>query len=143
MPAAVADDLLLQCFEDGSLPFEEWTHTAHVRVGFLYASQFPLETAILKMREGLKAYNARHNVPDQLDRGYHETITVAFMRLIQQRTIGRWFESSDQFCHANGDLMDKRALLRFYSRDRIMSAEAKRAFIEPDLAPLVSAPPEG
>jgi hypothetical protein len=33
-------------------------------------------------------------------------------------------------------LNEKRVLRLFYSRDRIMSAEAKATFIAPDLAPL-------
>lgn len=30
---------------------------------------------------------------------------------------------------------DKRMLLRFYSRDRLMSPEARAGWVEPDLAP--------
>jgi hypothetical protein len=33
-------------------------------------------------------------------------------------------------------LADKEALLRFYSRSRLMSSEARATWIEPDLLPL-------
>ena len=44
--------------------------------------------------------------------------------------------SVDAFVDAQPQLTQKRILLLFYSRDRIMSPEAKASFIPPDLAPL-------
>lgn len=131
------DDLFLRFFEDCSLPFETWTHRAHVRVAWLFLTRFPVDVAIERVRSGIQAYNAAHNVPEALDRGYHETITVAFMRLIHARlNEAATATSFDTFCSAHPDLLDKRVLLQFYSRERIMSAEAKRTFVEPDGSPL-------
>jgi len=45
-------------------------------------------------------------------------------------------ESADVFFEAQTQLRDKRIPLLFYSRKRIMSAEAKRTFVAPDLAAL-------
>lgn len=44
-------------------------------------------------------------------------------------------ETADLFLDTQTQLLSKRALLFFYSRDRIMSAEAKSEFLPPDLAP--------
>lgn len=137
MSDVIADIDLLAAFESCTLPCDKWTHVAHIRVGYLYASQFDRTTATVRMRSGLHALNAIHGTPESLDRGYHETITVAFMRLIctaiQEHGT---FQSSEAFCQRCPELLNKSALLRFYSRDRLMTLEAKRRFIEPDLAPL-------
>jgi hypothetical protein len=132
------DDVqFLHSFEQRTLPFGEWTHRAHVRVAWLFLTRFPVDAAIERVRSGIQAYNTAHNVPEALERGYHETITVAFMRLIDARRNHEATATSfDAFCSAHPDLLDKRVLLQFYSRERITSAEAKRTFIEPDLCPL-------
>lgn len=133
----MTDEEFLAALENCSLPFNQWTHRAHVRVAYVYASQLSLNDAIDKMRAGVKAYNAANEVPEAIDRGYHETITEAFMRLIfaANRQTGP-HQSAEEFCDQHPELLDKRVILRFYSRERIMSWEAKRDFIEPDLQPL-------
>ena len=131
------DATLLQQFEDTTLPTEQWGHREHVKTAYLYLLSHPLDEAIAKMRNGLMAYNAAQNVPDELTRGYHETLTQAWMHLVHVtlELYGRC-DTADVFVDANSQLLSKRALLLFYSRDRILSAEAKREFIPPDLAPL-------
>ena len=53
------DDVqLLSQFESRTLPFEEWSHRCHVKVGYLYLRDHPFEEALDKMRAGVKAYNA-------------------------------------------------------------------------------------
>ena len=43
-------------------------------------------------------------------------------------------ETADAFCNEQPQLMQKTRLQLFYSRERIMTWEAKREFVEPDLA---------
>ena len=131
----MTDDELLAAFEDCSLPSDLWNHRAHLRVAFLYATRHDLESATHRMRVGLKAYNQATGVPDEPGRGYHETITIAFMQLIREATRGQ-ARSFDEFTNIWPQFFDKRVLLRFYSRDRIGSAEAKQRFVAPDLQPL-------
>ena len=133
----MTDDQFLKAFEDGSLPFEQWTHQAHVRVAFLYASRYDLPSAIDQMRSGIQAYNKATDTPEAIDRGYHETITLAFMRLIFAANLQSGpHATSDEFCAVHPELLTKKALMAFYSKKRIMTWEAKRGFIEPDLQPL-------
>ena len=137
----ISDQELVAAFESCSLRREQWTHRAHVRVGYLYASQLSLEEAATRMRSGLQALNAVHGTPESVDRGYHETITIAFLRLIRAAIDEHGpFQSSQEFCESRPELLDKNLLSRFYSRDRIKSLAAKARFVEPDLAPLPSPP---
>ena len=131
------DDEFLAAFESCSLPFEQWTHRAHVRVAYLYASSHDLDSATNRMRVSIKSYNKATGTPEALDRGYHETITQAFMRLVFTASLTTGpHRSSYEFCDSNPELLCKTTLLRYYSRERIMSMKAKAELVEPDLCPL-------
>jgi hypothetical protein len=131
-----ADSIFLRAFEDCTLPFEQWKHRAHIKVAYLYLRQLPFPEALKKIRNAIKRYNAATNTPETLERGYHETITVAWMRLVDftLREYGP-AASADEFLEAQEELLNKKALRFFYSRERIVSWRAKAEFVEPDLAP--------
>ncbi len=133
------DAELQRRFEDGSLPFAEWTHRAHVRIAYCYLSQHPYPVALERIRAAIQAYNAVHQVPDTPNRGYSETITVAFLRLVAaaMRTNGELTPAtSEAFCDAHPQLLIKGVLQRFYSPEQLMHPRAKAEFIEPDLEQL-------
>ena len=128
------DEEHLRRFEDHSLPKEQWTHRAHLKVAYLYLLQLTFAEALERLRKGIKAYNAAQDTPTG---GYHETMTQIWLRLVY--TALRQFgpaESADAFFDAQTQLRDKHTPLLFYSRELIMSPEAKRSFVAPDLAPL-------
>lgn len=129
----MTDDEFLAAFEAAAIPRPEWTHEAHVRMAFLYLSRFRAELALERVRGGIKKLNARiGGSPD----GYHETITVAFVRVIASRLVRG--DDFPTFRDRNPDLLDRTltALLRHYSKDRLHSPEARREFVEPDVSPL-------
>lgn len=133
----MTDDELLTAFEATTLPESEWTHEAHVRIAYVYASRLDAAEALSEVRHRIKAINAALNTPEAIDRGYHETITAAFMRLVANAIVlAEPFNNSLHFCAAHPELMHKRVLLDYYTRDRIMSWDAKRSFIQPDVKPL-------
>ena len=136
--AAVLDDqTFLRQFEAGTFPLNQWHHREHIKIAYLYLCAHPFEVAIERMRTGIRALNAAHRVPDELTRGYHETMTQAWMRLVEV-TICEYGPagSADEFFELNPQLAEKKVLRLFYSRERIMSAEAKAKFVEPNLAPM-------
>lgn len=130
------DPEFLRSFETCTLPFPEWSHRAHLKVAYLYLRQFPFEQALEKVRAAIKRYNAATNTPETLERGYHETMTVAWMRLVDftLREYGP-AGSADEFLDTQEHLLNRKALRFFYSRDQIVSWRAKAEFVEPDLVP--------
>jgi hypothetical protein len=96
--------------------------------------------AITKVRTGLQTLAAAWDAPvDDLERGYHETITQAWVRLVHLTlNDGGVAASADAFCDQHPTLMQKTHLHLFYSPERLKTWEAKREFVEPDLAPLHS-----
>jgi hypothetical protein len=131
------DESFLAAFEAGTWPFEKWHHCEHIRVAYLYLCRFPYAEALDRMRSGIKALNIAHKIPERPDRGYHETITQAWMRLTHQ-ALGDFgkSESSDAFLSRHGSLISKDTLLVYYTKERLMSPDARRQFVEPDLKPL-------
>lgn len=129
----LSDEELWNQFLDARLSREDWTHRAHVRIGFLHVSKHPFAESLELIRTRIQQLNEAHGTPETPDRGYHETITYAFLRLIAYAAQHESHINSDAFCESHPELLDRRVLLHYYSRDRIMSMQAKSAFVEPDV----------
>ena len=131
------DDAFLARFEALSIPLEEWNHRAHLRVAWTYLRRLGLLLAIERMRAGIPKFNAAKGIVDALDRGYHDTLTVAWLRIVDAMMKAHGPEADATTFLDKHTQMHSKVLLRlYYTRDRIMTAEAKSRFVEPDLAPL-------
>jgi hypothetical protein len=130
---------LIQGFESGKLPRSQWTHQAHLTVGAWYLCQYDRVDAREKIRNGIQHYNQSQGILVAKDSGYHETITLF------------WIEAIAQFLANFGDLpildrinhllvryQDQHLTFEYYSRELLMSWEARSGWIEPDLKPLTS-----
>jgi hypothetical protein len=128
----MTDDQFLAALESCQLPASQFNHAAHVRAGYLYLRQQMFAPALARLCASICRY-AQSLGKSGL---YHETITVAFMALIHERLYQRgdggcW----DGFAHANSDLLRKDALLAYYPRAVLESAEARARFVLPTTAP--------
>ena len=131
------DDTFLKRFEAAEWSADQWHHREHIKVAYLYLRKYPAAEALERVRAGIQALNAAQKVPEGPARGYHETMTLAWMRLVQHALTERGpAASSDQFFERHPELGNPKRLADFYSRDHLMSLEAKRMYVEPDLAPL-------
>ena len=129
------DGEFLTAFEACTLG--EFHHRDHIKVAYLYLRRHPLDEAIQKVRSGLQALAVAWKAPvDDLEKGYHETMTQAWVRLVHLALAdGGIAENAEAFCDQQPQLMEKTRLQLFYSRERLFTWEAKREFVEPDLAP--------
>ncbi len=135
--ADAADIGHLLAFEECRIPHHQWDHRAHVRIAYLYLCKYGWPDALARLRSGIRALNDVHGVQDRLDRGYHETITHAFLLLVRGACAqSAPLRSSEEFCERYPELLDKGILLRFYSKERLFSRAAKQTYVAPDLAPL-------
>lgn len=126
-------DRFLAAFEDGSLPKEQWTHAAHVLTGACYVHMLGETAAIDEMRSRVSRYNEAVGGQNTATSGYHETITVFWIKLLEcfrqnhadlERAAfaGRAVE---RFGNAQGILAE------FYDFEVARSQEARRAWIPP------------
>ena len=138
---SIADDAdFLRAFETRSIPIDSWNHRSHVRMAYLYLRDHGLDEGLRRIRAGIQALNASFGdkIPvDQIDRGYHETLTVAWARIIDSAVRNPGGEEHfEAFAATHPHLLQRTLLRLFYSRARLMTWEAKRGFVEPDLVPL-------
>jgi hypothetical protein len=127
-------------FTTHTLPREQWTHEAHFVVGLWHVRTFGVESAIERMREKIKGYNLACGVENTESSGYHETLTLLYLRAIAD------------FCHRqNADaatplhtlanaltqdvIIEKSFPLEHYSRERLFSPQARAVWTEPDVKP--------
>jgi hypothetical protein len=121
-----------------TLPKLEWTHAAHFACALWllrHAPEPPPETTMAPL---IRAYNAATGVPNTDSDGYHETITLA--SLAAARAL---FEACppDRPLHETldrlmaGPLGRSDWLLAYWSKARLFSVEARRTWVDPDLAP--------
>lgn len=134
------DEELRRQFENLTLPFDQWTHRAHVRMAFIYLNRSPFDAALADLRSGIQAYNAKNQVPEGPLSGYNETTTHAFLVLVAatMAAYGKVFETpdSESFCDRHTQLMNRNVLRLFYSPGRRTDPDAKTRFVEPDLTAL-------
>jgi len=123
------DDEFLGRLADCSLPPEDFNHRAHVRAAYLVLAEAKsFGGALDRMRELITRY-AAHIGKAGL---YHETITVAFMALINARAAqSRDAPSWEIFAAENPDLFTREILTRRYDVEILKSDLAREVFLLP------------
>lgn len=130
---------LVRGFEFCTLSRAEWTHRAHLTVALWYCLRHPFAEATGLVRDGIRKYNAAHGIVQTPTGGYHETMTLFWLRIVRKYLA----EVPDAHCSlaalANGLIErygDKGLPFEYYTRELIFSAEARAAWVEPDLKEL-------
>ena len=114
---------LIGRFEDCTLPKSEWTHGAHLVMALWYQVHHGRDEATRLIRDGIQRYN--ESLGNRT--GYHETITLAWIAVIERFLGGR--PGATPISVLAAELLencgDKDFLLRFYTRERLFCAEAR------------------
>jgi hypothetical protein len=135
------DPLLLARFQDSTLPHEQWTHRAHLLVAASYLAKLEPAVALPRLRTEIQHLNLSHGVLTTPDRGYHETLTRVWLALILMARDRLGSEATVQAV-VDACVSDKNLPLRYYSKDRLMSWQARTSWVPPDLQPLAYDPGE-
>lgn len=122
---------LVQAFEACTLPYVHWTHRAHLAVAVSYVRTMSHAAALERIRERIGAYNRCCGDPA----GYNETVTRMFLMVLRHDAdhgvavpglAGEVARAAREY--------GVEWLERYYSKERIWSAEAAAGWIEPDRA---------
>ncbi|XP_012943143.1 uncharacterized protein LOC101849265 isoform X3 [Aplysia californica] len=129
---SVGDEIFLSAFEGTTLPFEEWTHEAHVRMAWNYIREHGKEGAVPYIKLGIQKFNEKNR--DKITTGYHETITMFFIHLVSDAIVQSVHanETFEEFLSSNPHLVDKQLLMDYYSPETLKSEAARYRFIRPD-----------
>jgi hypothetical protein len=130
---------LITRFRNATLLASEWTHQAHLVTGLCHVTLFNEVDALNQVRAGILRLNTAHGTPNTDTRGYHETITRAYLVLLSRFARDNAGLSGAALAQAllNSPLAQRDALLHYYSKDLLMSVAARRDWVEPDLQSLV------
>lgn len=122
-----------------TLAKEEWTHEAHLGATTYLLLKRPDIDVDRDLPDLIRRFNESVGGVNSDTEGYHETITRAYLHGI------RLFLAEADRTAALHELVNELLLspmgrrdwpLRFWSKERLMSVEARRRFVEPDLAAL-------
>lgn len=138
-PRPFGDDDAIRRVGEGmiacTLPKSEWTHEAHIATCAWLIVERPDVVPERDLPNLIRRYNESVGGVNSDSEGYHETITqfyIAGVRSALGRSAGEGLAE-----RVNALLHEPEASrgwpLRFYSRDRLFSVAARRAFVEPDL----------
>ena len=136
-------DAFVAAFEAGTLPKERWTHGAHLLTGACYVHGLGQAAAIAKMRECVRRYNEAVGGKNTETSGYHETITVAWIKLLDG--LLREVRSGEKPAMGRAEFArlaverfagDKEIWKRYYEFDLAGDVEARRRWVEPTLGRL-------
>ncbi|MEZ2238322.1 hypothetical protein [Microcoleus sp.] len=133
-------DSLIHAFQECSLPRHQWNHAAHLTVALWYLFYDSEQEAIDAVRNGIKRYNWAQGIETTRNSGYHETITLFWLGIIRrylaQESLHRSMVSLAN--RAIAKYADRTLPFCYYTRDRLMSSEARNHWVEPDLKSLDS-----
>lgn len=122
---------LVRKFESCELADSDFNHGAHLTVALFYVSSLTVEEALERMREGLFRFLDHYDVDRQK---YNETITVFWIRVVHSfldgRNPGHIADLTNELVEKHGDA---KIIFKHYSKELLMSEEARRRWVEPDL----------
>ncbi|HTG63511.1 MAG TPA: hypothetical protein VL917_02460 [Sphingomicrobium sp.] len=119
------------------LPREEWTHEAHLATTTYLILNHPQIDLDAELPGLIRRYNESVGGVNDDTQGYHETITRAYLRgvrlfLEEADTVRPIHELVNELLMSPMGRRDWP--LRFWSKERLMSVEARRGWVAPDLA---------
>ena len=128
-PRPFADDESIRRLGEGMLARRlaksEWTHEAHLATCAWLVLERPDIVPERDLPDLIRRYNESVGGVNDSTQGYHETITQVSIGGVERVNV---LLSDPEGCRDWS--------LRFYSRERLFSAEARLGWVEPDLAPL-------
>ncbi|WP_150291220.1 hypothetical protein [Sphingobium estronivorans] len=122
-----------------TLAREDWTHKAHFATALWLMLRRPDLAPERDMPGMIAAYNESVGGVNSDTAGYHETITQASLRAARAVLAGLPGDVRPQAALAalmDSPLGGKDWPFAYWSRERLMSVEARRGWVEPDLKPL-------
>jgi hypothetical protein len=125
----LTDDELVAGFEAGSLA--EFHHADHVRLTIVLLMRHGRGETLRRVTDGVIQLAALAGHPEK----FHLTVTRAWIDLIESaRAVHPDARDSVELVAACPGLLDRNALLRFYSRESLDSETARTEWIPPDRA---------
>lgn len=130
-------ETLVARFERAEIARECWNHRCHLALAGWLALRHGPDAALAEIRAAILRYNAAQGIENTPTSGYHETVTLYWtgrvVSLLRSRPAD---DGALAFLNrVLAELGDGTQIFRGYSRERLFSPEARRAYVPPDLTP--------
>ena len=124
------DESLVRRVEAGEPPPDGFHHRDHVRVAWWYLRHHQLPEALVRFAATLRRFALTRGKPEL----YHETITTAYMLLINERLHTDRELPWREFEARHPDLLTWRPSIldRYYREETLVSDRARCTFVMPD-----------
>jgi hypothetical protein len=130
-------DELVRRLGDLTLPNELFRHRDHLRFAHHRLLNDGWPFALDAISEQIARFARHHGHAEK----FHVTLTQCWVRLVAGALAREPRSCSfEELVSRHAELLDKSLLLRYYSRERLFSDAARRAWIEPDLHELPHCP---
>ena len=137
----IADaEAMVEKFLDGSLSPGEFSHEAHLITGLCLLARHG-DGTLGFIRQKLMDFLAAAGIPNTDTSGYHETMTSFWLHILQKEFADgngqvHWNQATLDELLFSEKLANRNLWLEHYSKERMMSVEARKGLVEPDLKPL-------
>ena len=124
---------LMAHFEVGDA--KPWTHAAHLTMAFWYLSRLDEAQATERIRSGILHYNECQGTPNTDTGGYHETLTIFWIRIVAKflkDADASWSELEVANRLVETYAGNSGLWREYYSFNLLQSGESRRNWIEPD-----------
>ncbi|MFG1403819.1 hypothetical protein [Xanthobacter sediminis] len=119
-----------------TFPPERYHHREHLIMAAYLLVRYPERNWRAELPDLIRAYNVAAGGVNDDTRGYHHTMTMAFLTIVEEVLAESGRNDVVAACHAvlNSPAAEQNILLRFWSRDLLFSREARLDWIEPDIS---------
>lgn len=127
----LSDDAFRSAFATQTIEPKVFTHEAHLRLAWLYVTNFEVTKAAELLCQQIKAFDLHFGKGDV----YNETVTIAFAYLVQQRQKMGDYKDFEAFLAQHNDLQTNyRAILaEYYDFDVFKNETAKTEYVAPTI----------
>jgi len=130
---AMTDAQFLAALEQATYPPEQFSHRAHLRLGWLCLREHGFEAGLARLRTLIQHYATAVGAAGK----YHETITRLWAEHVQAALEATPRVSGfEAFLEAHPRLLSSGLLELHYLKETLASAEAKTGWVPPDREPL-------
>jgi hypothetical protein len=124
---------LVNDFTKKELPLAEWTHHAHLATCFWFLDKYTPNETIGLMRSRIIEYNSAFGGVNDLENGYHETLTIFWVK-----TLSKFKKKNKNLTLLqliNNFLNDEPSAssypMHFYSKRTLFSKKARSIWVAP------------
>ena len=134
-------EALVQSFLQRTLDKSRWTHAAHLSTALWHLKQYDIHEATCRMKSGIISFNLSVGGENSGTGGYHETMTLFWMDILHIFVNDNAGLSLKDTCNKllNSSLGNKNLPFSFYTKEIILSPQARARAVAPDLLELTPA----